>query len=141
MPNAATMEKIRAGQAENRKARQAASRGGGRTVRLSAEAYARVFGHATRARTGRYVMRDGHLVALAEAELATTRARDSKHIESQATACCMGQVDDFNRTFGHLGVTYKPDGTAVYDDRAAKKRVFQARGLVDHDEVWSGRNV
>ena len=69
------------------------------------------------------------------------RKQDSRNFACLGSSVTRSQVPEMNRRFGHLGVKYRPDGIAVYADVQAKKRVLQARGMIDHNETWSGKNV
>ena len=105
-------------------------------MRLAGDRYDEIFGKRKR-RPGRVtmVMRDGHLVE------GHARKADNKSFASESLGCGVGQVAEFNRTFGGKGVKFDPEGRAIFKDRHAKLSHMRERGFIDHDEVRSGRNV
>ena len=57
-----------------------------------------------------------------------------------ALGCSPKQVPAWNRKYGHLGVKFHPvTGKAICRDRAAKRAFMQVRGMIDHDEIWTGK--
>jgi hypothetical protein len=67
----------------------------------------------------------------------TARRSDAKDFRSTSSGCHPEQVQEFNRRFGMHGVRYEEGtGDAIYEDRAAKRRVLKARGIVDYGELW-----
>lgn len=51
------------------------------------------------------------------------------------------QIDEANRTFGHLGVWFDREGSVHGSGgREQKLKFLQARGLVDRDEIRGGHN-
>ena len=96
--------------------------------------HTRVYGHhgSTTNQSGTYVMKNGRLTLAVPMDL---RQADSVNLESEALGVHPKQVAKFNEQYGHMGVTYRPDGVAVYRDRKAKLAVTKARGFHDKQEV------
>ena len=120
------------------------ARGGGNKHVIDADAYERIFGTAAgKHKSGTYVMRGGKLVPVEEAGPGAreTRHPDNVNIRSLASGCMREQVPEFNRQFGHMGVKYEPNGTAVYRDTQAQRRVLAARGMFLKNDTRSPRNA
>jgi hypothetical protein len=57
-------------------------------------------------------------------------------LESAAAGCHSSQVDEFRkdaRDAGISGVDFRPDGSAVFSCRSARKEYMRHRGLYDRD--------
>jgi hypothetical protein len=57
-------------------------------------------------------------------------------VESVAAGCHSSQVAEFSenaRKAGVTGVDFKPDGTAVFTSRGARKKYCEFRGICDKD--------
>jgi len=87
----------------------------------------------------RYVCGEWHKIE--EAPPLRSGKSDSHNMVSNSTGCTRSQVGDFNKTFGHMGVKFQPDGKAVYKDVQAQERVLAARGYVNYDSNRSGKNT
>jgi hypothetical protein len=98
------------------------------------------FGEGVSLGTGKWRYINGEWHRIEEAPPITIAKSDAYNIVSNATGCTRAQVDDFNKTFGHMGVTYLPNGKAVYKDIASQERVLAARGYFNRNSNRSPKN-
>ena len=99
------------------------------------------FGEGVKLGPGRWRFVRGEWHKIDEAPVLEIAQSDAFNIVSNATGCTRAQVDDFNKSFGHMGVTYRPDGKAVYKDIASQERVLAARGYFNRNSNRSPKNA
>ncbi len=94
--------------------------------------------------SGIYVLRDGNLVPMSQADKPLVRRADNVEIKSEALSIHPRQISEFEKFYaahGIEGVKHDPvTGTAYFADRKTKLKVLKARQMRDNDEVCGGRS-
>ena len=98
------------------------------------------FGEGVSLGTGKWRYINGEWHRIDEAPPIRIAQSDSKNFIKTNSGCNRDQVDDWNKTFGHMGVTYLPNGKAVYKDIASQERVLAARGYFNRNSNRSPTN-
>jgi len=81
----------------------------------------------------------GHLRKLKAGE-SRGKKNDNTNFVSKAMGCSPKQVPAMMKRHGDLGVKYDPNGNVIFPNRKAKLAMMKRRGMIDHDEVVSGKN-
>jgi hypothetical protein len=98
------------------------------------------FGNGVKLGPGKWRFVKGEWFRIEEAPPIKIAKSDAVNIPSSTSGCTRSQVADFNKTFGHMGVTYMPNGKAVYKNVAAQERVLAARGMFNRNSNRSPKN-